>query len=183
MLLRSSSHKACYQIHRSGPKQAKTSCENTTDNRSQWNFAQKTNFYPTLLILHSYYSGLNISVVSALLCLHLWQPHLQQFLTISSHIRWNKKGECSATLEAKSAATIYFCFYKTTDVVEIWGLSCRPEISHLNTSTHCREHMALPPKREISEGPAGETKMFSSLCFPVISSYAAHPLTPCPFES
>lgn len=40
------------------------------------------NSHPTLLILHGYYSGLNISVVSALLCLQLWQPHLQHFLTI-----------------------------------------------------------------------------------------------------
>lgn len=45
--------------------------ENITDNSSQGNFAQKTNSHPTLIILHGYYSGLNISVVSALLCLQL----------------------------------------------------------------------------------------------------------------
>lgn len=64
-------------------KTRKNKLENITDNRSQGNFAQKTNSHPTLLILHGYYSGLNISVVSALLCLQLWQPHLQHFLTIS----------------------------------------------------------------------------------------------------
>lgn len=64
-------------------KTRKNKLENITDNRSQGNFAQKTNSCPTLLILHGYYLGLNISVVSALLCLQLWQPHLQHFLTIS----------------------------------------------------------------------------------------------------
>lgn len=48
-------------------KTKKNNLENITDNRSQGNLAQKTSSHPTLLILHGYYSGLNISVVSALL--------------------------------------------------------------------------------------------------------------------
>lgn len=53
------------------PKQAKTSSENTMNDLSQGNFAQRSNSHPTLLILCSYYSGLNISVASAMLCFQL----------------------------------------------------------------------------------------------------------------
>ena len=88
------------------PKQAKAGSENTTHDLSQGNFAQKSNSDPTLLILCSYYSGLNISVVSPMLCFHLQRPHsshLQHFLTISSRLRWHK---CDTSVMLEGAPTV-----------------------------------------------------------------------------
>lgn len=106
-------------------------------------FRPKSSSHLTSWILCSCYSGLNIAVVSAMLCFQLWQPHsshLQHFLPISSHVRWDKKGESSATLEGAPTVIKLTFFYKATEVFEIWGLSRRSGISHPNPSTHPRNN-------------------------------------------
>lgn len=103
---------------------------------------KKSNSHPTLWILRSYYSGLNISVVSAMLFPAATAP-LLPLAGFSYHLfscqvkqgRWKfcKAGRCT------NSQKIHL-FYKTTEVFEILGLSRRSGIPHPHTSTHPRDN-------------------------------------------
>lgn len=140
MRLRRSTHKACYQIHRSGHQNKwKQVVRILQETFLRERLPKKSNSHSTLLILCSYYLGLNISAAScpAPPACSIFLPSL---LT-SGEIR---KVKVLLTLEGTQTVIKLIFFYNATEGFEIWGLSRRSGLL-LPKPIHPpqRSHMAL----------------------------------------